>query len=90
MPTIYVVEEQSVSWLFASKTEAEAFDSSRYDRHRYSRVVPLGEQHRFNPEDPDCSLEVGPNQQKCRRILRHVNRWWKARDAWWASLGDTN
>jgi hypothetical protein len=81
---IYVVEEQQATWLFASLTEAQAFDNKRWDYHRYSVVMPFDQKrHAFDFNVPDCPLDFGPGQKNCRRIQRKVSQWWKARDAWW-------
>jgi hypothetical protein len=85
---IYVVEEQQATWLFASLSEAIAFDNKRRDEHRHSVVTSLSTKHSFNTETPDCPMDFGPGQEKCKRIQRHIKRWWKARDAWWNALDD--
>lgn len=94
---MFVVELQQADYLFASETEAEAF-ASEYREHLLDqcpnasvliRPVPLGLQHRFRAEFADTPLEAGPGQQRCRRIQRHVHRWWRERDAWWASSPQT-
>ncbi len=81
---IYVVEEQQATWLFASLTEALAFDCQRADEHRYSLVREYQENlHGFDPQTPDVPLEFGPGQERCKRLQRKVHHWWKSRDAWW-------
>ena len=82
--SVYVVEEQQATWLFASLTEALAFDRQRADEYRCSLVREYQENlHGFDPKCPDVPLEFGLGQDRCKRIQRKVNRWWKARDAWW-------
>ena len=91
---IYVVEEQQATWLFASLSEAQAFDDKRWDDHRYSVVMPFSmERHRFDPYHPSrpmgrrfvpcCPLDFGPGQKNCKRIKRKIHQWWKARYEWW-------
>ena len=85
---IYVVEEQQADWLFASLSEAQAFDTARADEHRYAEVVPYDhKRHTFNLSMPlgtnHTCLEFGPGQDKCKRVRRKIHQWWKARDEWW-------
>jgi hypothetical protein len=88
---MYVVETQRADFLFACPSAAESFAAS--ERRKLSDlcpgmgpapidVVPMSSLHRFNP---DCPLEAGPGQESCRRVRRHVHRWWAERDAWWAA-----
>jgi hypothetical protein len=91
---MYIVETQRADYLFACPSAAESFAAS--ERRHWSEQcpdmgrapidpVPMTSRHRFDQANPDCPLEAGPGQESCRRVQRHVRRWWAERDAWWAA-----
>lgn len=91
---ILVIETQSANFLFADPGAAEVFAKSErqwwYEHCPGIGYVPiepvhLNQFHKFRPEFENVPLKAGPGQHKCRRIVRHVNNWWKARDNWWNS-----
>ncbi len=90
--TLLVVETQSADYLFHCPSAAASF--ARQERQRWINScppmgtppifpVPMGSQHRFRTDFADTPLEAGPGQDRCRRVQRHVRRWWADRDAWW-------
>lgn len=93
--TLFVVETQRADYLFACPSAAESFAAGErrwWNEHcpggGWGRIEPvaLATRHQFNRTDPDCPLEPGPGQEYCRRVRRHVRRWWNARDAWWNQI----
>jgi len=91
-----VVETQQANYLFACPNAAEAFAASQR-RHLSGlcpgigpvrvRPVPLAPCYRFSPANADRPLIAGSDSdERCRRVQRHVHRWWAERDRWWASI----
>ena len=83
---IYSVEEQQAVWLFASESEAKAFDNERADDHRWSRVS-LFRGRPFRSANSNRPTEPGPGQERCRRIQRHCHKWGQAYEAWNKAAG---
>jgi hypothetical protein len=90
--SLLVVETQHADYLFACPSAAESFAAKQ--RRHWSEMcpgigrvpidpVPLTALHRFSASNENCPLEPGPGQEHCRRVRRHVRRWWDAKDAWW-------
>ena len=93
--TLLVVETQRADYLFACPSAAKSFAAGErrwWDEHcpggRWGRIEPvaLASRHQFNPDDSAHPLEPGPGQGHCRRVRRHVRRWWSARNAWWNQI----
>lgn len=78
-------------YLFACPSAAAAFAAEErkafLDRDwPITRIIypePLAAKHRFSERFENCPMEFGPGQKNCRRIRRHIRRWWRERDAWW-------
>ena len=88
-PQLLVVETQRGDFLFACPSAAAAFavEERLWWREHVGidptiRPVPLKANYRFREEAPDSLLVVGPGQAACRRVQRHVARWWRERDKW--------
>jgi hypothetical protein len=93
---MFVVETQQANYLFACPGAAEAFAASQ--RRHWAEMcpgigrvpiqpVPLAPCHRFSTANADRPLEPGSDSdERCRRVQRHVHRWWAERDRWWASI----
>lgn len=91
-----VVETQQANYVFACPNAAEAFAAKQ--RKHWSDLCPdmgpvrvkpvaLAPCHRFNAANPDRPLIAGSDSdERCRRVQRHVHRWWAERDCWWASI----
>jgi hypothetical protein len=89
---MFVVETQQADYLFACPQAAKAFARAEEAHWQdmvegigplFIRPVALGPQHRFSPAHANTPLEAGPGQEACKRVKRHVKRWWRERDAWW-------
>ena len=93
MAQLLVVVTQRADFLFACPSAAAEFCSAEKQWWYESTgscfgIFPeqLGSLHRFREEAADHPMEAGPGQGQCRRVRRHVARWWRERDAWYADL----
>jgi len=83
---IYVVETEHADYLFACQSGAQSFARTMawpWIDWPSIHPVPLGSCHRFSPESCNPPLVAGKGQEKCRRIQRHVKRWFRERDEYW-------
>jgi hypothetical protein len=93
---IFVVEEQSVGYLFDDLHSAESFSNERFSENHHSVVVPLGPQHWFNPPkkadgviiNPETfSWSPVPGADNCpQQIIDFCRRYEAARSAAWAKV----
>jgi hypothetical protein len=97
--TLYVVATDNANYLFADQLAAQAY--AKEHREAWANqcpgigYVPIQARQvtrntlRFVPPtrpEPIITLEWGPGQGKCNRVIRTVTQWW--RDYWHWSDSD--